>query len=212
MMVPTFFYIFNCIAKRRTCGSIMNQLLLKGQCSRHVSRQSSYLNLPIFGQESKVYHNNLQTRLSLHAATSMAGKYVSNKTWVALILPIFLLTYIILSFSGGNAFLVEKSNQENYDHPMKTGPRMDEVVALSGLARITFESMVREEWVHPVYKVGFFLTSAAHKTKTQGKRKLNESRMPLGLYRYRPEYQKIAETFDTTFSDTDTILILGCKQ
>ena len=111
----------------------------------------------------------------------MAGKYVSNKTWVALILPIFLLTYIILSFSGGTAFLVEKSNQENYEHPMKTGARMDEVVAISGLARITFESMVREEWVHPVYKVGFFLTSAAHKTKTQGKRKLNESRMPLGL-------------------------------
>ena len=97
-------------------------------------------------------------------------------------MPIFFLTYIILSFSGGQAFLTEKSDAENYDHPSKTGARMEELVEVSGLARIAFESMVREEWVHPLYKVGFFLTSAADKTKTQGK--LNENRIPLGLYRY----------------------------
>jgi len=73
--------------------------------------------------------------------------YVLRGTWIH-----DLVQHIMAN--GGTAFLVEKSNQENYEHPMKTGARMDEVVAISGLARITFESVVREEWVHPVYKLG----------------------------------------------------------
>ena len=110
-----FFKLY--VAKRRTCGSIMNQLLLKGQCSRHVSRQSSYLNLPIFGQESKVYHNNLQTRLSLHAATSMAGKYVSNKTWVALILK--LATSLVHPYYFKQTF-IDNSNISSILHVFKS--------------------------------------------------------------------------------------------
>ena len=62
---------------------------------------------------------------------------------------------------GGNEWMISKADSERFDHPLKTVARMEEVMTVSGLARILFTSTVRLGWIHPLCKAYWYALSRA---------------------------------------------------
>ena len=60
-------------------------------------------------------------------------------------------------------FFVNRSDEENYGHPLKTEARMELVVSVSGLARVLFTSLVRFPWIHVAYKALLFALAASER-------------------------------------------------
>ena len=77
-------------------------------------------------------------------------------TWVA-------TTVSSIVEQGGNEWMINQADSEDLDHPLKTRARMEEVIRVSGLARILFTSTVRLDWIHPLCKAYWYTLSQAER-------------------------------------------------
>ena len=80
---------------------------------------------------------------------------------------------------GGNEWMISKADSERFDHPLKTGARMEEVSQVSGLARILFTWTVRLRWIHPLYKAYLYALSWAEREEEYPH--LAETMIPPGI-------------------------------
>jgi len=67
---------------------------------------------------------------------------------------------------GNTPWLLMKAQAEQFDMPAKTPERMENIRAITGLARIMFTTLVNCDWVPPFYKAFLFCCAdAEHKTE-----------------------------------------------
>ena len=60
---------------------------------------------------------------------------------------------------GGLEYLLNKADTETFDHPAKAPDRMASIRRITGLARIALTSVLKLNWVHPLYKCYLFVIS-----------------------------------------------------
>ena len=58
--------------------------------------------------------------------------------------------------SRGLDWLIEKENEEDWEHPLKTEERLDEVIQLSGASRVLFSTLVKYSWIPLTWKALVF--------------------------------------------------------